>query len=373
MSAKSNTKKFSRDELLNIAGLFQIVDLPEEKRTGVMRVINPLDWSVVHFFLPEYSGQVVTIKFSAEVKRVGASGALRWQINNKNYPTVGTPVPNAAQNKWHKMSGEWSGTLTDSNPVFYLNTWKNNSEKTTYYIDNLSLEITVKGKKAERILPEKARNAKGISKEIAKLLEDEGCKIFGFADLNNLPADMRKKAGKAYVSGIIMGVMYNAQGMKENLEGNPDIYGNEDTHEPIVRLEEEVSEFLISNGYKAKTTYKPYKTLGTLSGMGWIGKSAMLTTAEVGPAMVLAAVLTDAPLEYGTPVTKSQCPPDCTVCAEICPTNAIGKMEKDLWERGVHRDEFFDVEACRKGRKERKPICGLCISACPLTRKGFNY
>jgi ferredoxin len=370
---KNTAKKYKKAELMEIASLFQLVDLPEENRKGVMRVANPIDWSVVHFDLAEYSEQVVTIKFSADVKRIGAAGSLRWQITNKNYPTVGTPVPNAAQNKWFTMSGEWTGTLEGEVPAIYLNTWRNNSEKTTYFIDNVALEIIAKGKKQVRILPEKARNAKGVTKEIKELLKDEGCKLFGFADLCELPDDMRKKAGKSYVSGIIIGSTYNAQGMKENLEGNADIYANDDVFEPAHRCQAEVTEFLKSNGYKAKTTYSPCKTLGTISGLGWIGRSAMLTTEKAGPALVLAAVLTDAPLEYGTPIKKSLCPPDCTVCADICPTNAIGTMEKDLWERGIHRDEFFDVEACKKGRKERKPMCGLCISACPLTRKGFNY
>jgi len=127
-----------------IASPFFLTDLPEENRTRVMKVANPFSWFVVHFDLEEYEGKTVTIKFSAEVKRVGASGTMRWQINNKNYPVIGTQIYAAKQNAWHYFKGEWTGTLGGSPPCVYLSTWRNDSERTTFYIDNVSLEIITK-------------------------------------------------------------------------------------------------------------------------------------------------------------------------------------------------------------------------------------
>jgi hypothetical protein len=142
-------KKYTKDEILSIAAsLFHVVDLPEENRTGVMRIVNPVDWFAIRFDLDEYEGQTVTVKFSAEVMRVGASGTLRWQINNSNYPAVGRAVSGANTDVWHKFSGEWTGKLTGSPPVIYLSTWRNDSERTTFYIDNVSLEVTVKAIKS---------------------------------------------------------------------------------------------------------------------------------------------------------------------------------------------------------------------------------
>jgi hypothetical protein len=143
--SKIMIKKYSQDELFNMDNLFHIVDLPEENRTRVMQVVNPVDWHVVKFDLSEFTGKKVTVKFSAEVKRTGKAGTLSWQINNKNFPSVGRAVYGARTNDWHKTGGEWTGFIEDSAPVIYLNTWRNDSERTTFYIDEIKLEVTFKG------------------------------------------------------------------------------------------------------------------------------------------------------------------------------------------------------------------------------------
>ncbi|MCL2577297.1 MAG: hypothetical protein FWE27_04520 [Defluviitaleaceae bacterium] len=141
MSQKENALKSVMP--LSGANPCQTVDLPEENRTGVLEIKNTAEWYVVQCDLSEYSQQYITIKFSADVKRVGASGDLIWQINNKNYPRAGNLIKKAATDTWHKMWGEWTGVLEDSHPLLYLCTWKNNSEKTTYYVDNFNAEIIV--------------------------------------------------------------------------------------------------------------------------------------------------------------------------------------------------------------------------------------
>ncbi|MCL2109176.1 MAG: hypothetical protein FWH20_07520 [Oscillospiraceae bacterium] len=138
----AKSKQFTQAEIFKIASLYCITDLPEQNRTHVMKVGNPIGWSVVHFDLADYAGRTVTIKFSAEVMRVGAAGTLRWQINNKNYPSIGQAIYGAKQNIWHRTSGEWTGVLSGSPPCIYLNTWRNDSERTTFYIDKINIEIT---------------------------------------------------------------------------------------------------------------------------------------------------------------------------------------------------------------------------------------
>jgi len=148
---------------------------------------------------------------------------------------------------------------------------------------------------------------------------------------------------------------------------------------------------LLDKGYKAFAkvpptvvsdddwrTVLPYKTVATLAGIGWIGKCAMLVTKEVGSALRMTVVLTNAPLEYGTPITKSLCPPNCTACMNACPAKApLG----GLWEVGVDRDTFFNAHACRTAARARakemlginETLCGLCISSCPFTMRGLGY
>ncbi|MCL2018861.1 MAG: hypothetical protein FWG70_03790 [Oscillospiraceae bacterium] len=126
-----------------MAALYTITDIPEENRTRVMKVVNPVDWFIILLDLSDYKEQVVTIKLSAQVMRVGAAGTLRWQINNSRYPSVGQAVYGAKPNIWHEIGGEWTGALNGSPPVVYLNTWRNDSERTTFYIDNVQLTVTV--------------------------------------------------------------------------------------------------------------------------------------------------------------------------------------------------------------------------------------
>ena len=138
------SKKYTKDEIMAKSSMFHVVNMPEENRTGVIRVVNPVDWFVIHIDLDEYEGQTVTIKFSADVKRIGAAGTLRWQINNKTYPIIGKAISGAKTDVWHKFKGEWTGTLIGSPPCIYLSTWRNDSERTTFYIDNITLEVVSK-------------------------------------------------------------------------------------------------------------------------------------------------------------------------------------------------------------------------------------
>jgi len=120
---------------------YQIVDLPGENRTDVLKITKPDEWAVALYDLKDYKGKKITVTFSAEVKRVGANGTLNWQINNNDYPSVGNPINNAEAGTWHKMSGTWTGIPSDNNPWFYLNTYNNNSTSTTYYISNFTITV----------------------------------------------------------------------------------------------------------------------------------------------------------------------------------------------------------------------------------------
>jgi len=111
-----------------------------------------------------------------------------------------------------------------------------------------------------------------------------------------------------------------------------------------------------------------HKLAATRAGLGWIGKSALLVTPELGPALRLTSLLTDAPLVPGAPLTESECA-DCRACTDICPGRAISGEE---WWAGRPRHEFYDAFACRRAALERararsmdSTICGLCLAVCP--------
>lgn len=137
-------------------GPFEIVDLPEENRSGVMKIANPSGWTVAMLNLNKYKDHIISIRYSADVKRAGAAGDLRWQVNNDDYPTVGSDIANAAPDVWHAMGGEWTGPVIKSDHpaprAFYLSTWNNNSPSTTYYIDNFQIEVNSKGRRVKEYL-----------------------------------------------------------------------------------------------------------------------------------------------------------------------------------------------------------------------------
>jgi len=120
---------------------YSIVNLPIERRQDVLKINGAgTQWAIVTYSLAEYKGKEITIHFSADVKREGASGNLNWQVNNSDYPSVGY-LENAPAGVWHHMRGRRILTPTDSNPVLYLTNWENNASDTIYYIDNFTVTI----------------------------------------------------------------------------------------------------------------------------------------------------------------------------------------------------------------------------------------
>ncbi|WP_319580475.1 epoxyqueuosine reductase [uncultured Methanospirillum sp.] len=116
----------------------------------------------------------------------------------------------------------------------------------------------------------------------------------------------------------------------------------------------------------------PHKTAATRSGIGWIGKCALLVTRTYGSAIRLTTVCTNAPLTTGKPVVHSYCG-DCAICVDSCPVKAPSGKN---WEPVLHRDQFWDADACFLHCEETQTtsltsaqVCGVCIAACPYTRR----
>jgi len=151
---KGTYEKYASNDftVLTSSAPYQIVNL-SNGRDDVIKV-SPTkphnnEWAVALYSLDEYKEKEITITFSALVKRLGAAGALQWQINDNGntYPRV-TIIEYAETDIWYEMGGEWTGTPLDDY-YLYLTAWGNDeiindSTSTTYYIYNFTYTIEYK-------------------------------------------------------------------------------------------------------------------------------------------------------------------------------------------------------------------------------------
>jgi len=72
--------------------------------------------------------------------------------------------------------------------------------------------------------------------------------------------------------------------------------------------------------------------MGEVTGIGIIGKNGLLLNSHYGSRLMLGGVLTTAALpEMHHPDTlEPGCPPDCRICAEVCPVSAIMPDKKQV-------------------------------------------
>ena len=110
-----------------------------------------------------------------------------------------------------------------------------------------------------------------------------------------------------------------------------------------------------------------HKLAAHLAGLGWIGKSCLLITPEVGPRARWTTVLTDAVLPpTGGPL--DQACGGCQRCVDACPARAFTgepfRAEQD-------RDARFDARKCASyvtamtDAMGARVLCGLCVAVCP--------
>jgi epoxyqueuosine reductase len=214
-------------------------------------------------------------------------------------------------------------------------------------------------------------------------LQKKGAAIIGFADLRGLPENVRH----SFQYGIIIGISLNKK-IVSNIPTGPHLeYYNEykSANDKLNILCEYTAELIQAKGFNAFPQSKknikkdekwrtplPHKTVATLSGIGWIGKSAVLVTHNYGSAIRITSVLTDMPFITGEAIAKSLCG-DCNICTESCPGKAV---KGNNWNTEIDRDDLLDPGVCKQTAINRGKIlgltsatCGVCIAVCPHTRK----
>jgi len=224
-----------------------------------------------------------------------------------------------------------------------------------------------------------------IADELDILLKANGADVVGFADLGEIPPEARDDLP----IGVSIGIALDPQVISEIQDGPTRQYYEdyERANNLLDTLGNQATRFIKGQGYKAKwfaatnvdidpatlSTCLPHKTAATQVGLGWIGKCALLVTRELGSAVRITTVLTDAELPASEPVSQSLCG-NCTACVDACPCHAISGKD---WQAGLQRDSLYDAFACREAAHKiaatrigiRLTLCGICINACPWTQK----
>ncbi len=94
----------------------------------------------------------------------------------------------------------------------------------------------------------------------------------------------------------------------------------------------------------------------------------MIITPEFGPRVNLAAVLTDAVLDPDARMTDFKPCPKCTVCAGMCPVNAI--RTDRVPPTGFDRQKCVSfIDWTKKTTKEKIRLCGVCYNNCPAGKQ----
>ncbi|TET74270.1 MAG: epoxyqueuosine reductase [Candidatus Heimdallarchaeota archaeon] len=225
------------------------------------------------------------------------------------------------------------------------------------------------------------------SEEIRLCLESRDAALAGIADTSylNETFGFSKKELKKYPRAISIGIQLSDEIIDNIREGPTEEYAEHyrDVNMKLDYLAEFLAERLREKDFlalpipaskrydrKKLAAEFPHKTAAILCGLGWIGKSALLISYELGPRVRFSTVLTNAPLETGDPQKTSECN-NCIICVEACPANAIKGTN---WTFGDKREKIFDAHKCKEyldiqEKRVGETICGICVSVCPYGGK----
>jgi len=219
--------------------------------------------------------------------------------------------------------------------------------------------------------------------EIQDAILAAGASLVGIADLTGLSPE----GTQGLCTGVSIARALDPRVVAELERGPTAAYRAEydRVNAELARLAEVAASLLRGRGHRAvygpptvhavgpeSNVPLPHKTVATRAGLGWIGHSALLVTPAFGCAVRLTSVLTDARLPAASPVERTRCG-RCQHCVIACPAGAISGRP---WFPGLPRQAFYDAEACREmatslagSRGIAVTICGICIHACPFTKR----
>ena len=134
---------------------------------------------------------------------------------------------------------------------------------------------------------------------------------------------------------------------------------------------EAVKNFLMEREFKAVTEphgwsgILSFKMSAYLAGLGVFGKGSFLVHPQLGPLNILACILTDAPLNYDTPLKIDVCG-DCMECIKACKYGAFKKVSES-YKWIPEKCRCYDLIMNPVTLKWTYGPCNSkCVNACPI-------
>jgi epoxyqueuosine reductase len=218
------------------------------------------------------------------------------------------------------------------------------------------------------------------ARKIASVAKKSGASLVGFADLSKLRGffDVTDDLIRDRPYGVCVAVGLERWGTYNSTT-------EDDLAFPLLeRIARAIEREIKRNGFSARVV-KPdkrvahnsplywrgeisHKAAAKIAGLGWIGKSTLLVTPELGPRVCLITVLTDMPLPVGSPM-KNRCG-RCRLCVTACPLGVLKGPSFDDYPGKV--EQALDVKTC--GRYVNRTwadgqLCYRCMLACPRGKK----
>ena len=234
---------------------------------------------------------------------------------------------------------------------------------------------------------------RALRSEIERRAKTMGARFFGVADLTPAQETIVAQGGEFLAAfpwaislgiGLAAGIVDELPRHKERTVARTyDYFVYTVINQSLDRIALQVSAALEKQGYRTlpvPTSQRvdqenllglfSHKLAAHLAGLGWIGKSSLLITPQMGPRVRLVTVLTDAPLIAGEPF-PDQCG-DCRLCIEACPTQALTGR---AFDPGEPRETRLDVHRCDAHRLHLRDhvtgvrTCAMCLYVCPYGKK----
>ena len=207
--------------------------------------------------------------------------------------------------------------------------------------------------------------------EFEKYANYIGIKDIGYAQI--IPDLLIIDKPRQYLNAIVLTMEMD----KEIIKAKPGSEAqklNDSAYKKLADISYKLSDYLRKHDYATEVAH-PYggivkfSLLGQNAGLGWIGKSGLLISPELGPRQKISAIfvnITNLPIENDNEHSWiiDYCE-KCGKCIKVCPEKAIIEQRTCCGEKETKFVEELCI-GCVQG-------CTSCIEKCPFDEKGYAH